>query len=100
MENINFEEIISKGAIIIDVRTKKEFEEGHVKGVLNIPLDEIAKNTDWLLKDAPIIVCCASGSRSKMAKLILNNNGFKEVYNGGICNELGNLKGIGSCKVK
>lgn len=101
MENkaINLEEIISKGAVIIDVRTKEEFDAGHIHGSLNIPLDELGKNLNWLVKDVPIIVCCASGSRSQMAKFILQANNFKEVYNGGAWDSLGNIH-AGGCPVK
>jgi rhodanese-related sulfurtransferase len=102
MENkaINLEEIISKGAVIIDVRTKEEFDAGHIHGSFNIPVSELSKNLNWLVKDVPIVVCCASGARSETAKFILQANNFKEVYNGGAWDDLGNLKGIGSCKVK
>ncbi len=101
MENniINLEDIISKGAVIIDVRTKGEFDSGHIHGSLNIPIDELGKNLSWLVKEVPTVVCCASGSRSEMAKFILQANGFKEVYNGGAWDSLGNIK-VGACPIK
>ena len=97
---MNLEDIIAKGAVIIDVRTKEEFDAGHIHGSFNIPLDELGKNLNWLAVDVPTVVCCASGSRSETAKFILQANGFKEVYYGGAWDDLGSLKGIGSCKVK
>jgi rhodanese-related sulfurtransferase len=53
----------------------------------------------WLIKDVPIIVVCESGSRSAQAKKILEINGYKKVYNGGSCNNLGEIK-AGGCPVK
>lgn len=98
MEN-NFEEIIKKGALIIDVRTKEEFNEGHITGSLNIPLDKISEATSWLLKEVPIILVCASGSRSGLAKDFLDTQGYKEVYNGGAFYSLGNIK-AGGCPIE
>jgi phage shock protein E len=80
---LNIEELLAKGAVIIDVRTEKEFNTGHVSGAVNIPLDKLPKNISKLKRDKPIITCCASGVRSATAKNILRNNGFSEVYNAG-----------------
>jgi rhodanese-related sulfurtransferase len=96
---MDLQEIISKGAVIIDVRTKEEFDQGNIQGSLNIPVDEIGQALAWLAKDVPTVVICASGSRSAMAKLILDSNGFKEVYNGGAWDSLGNIH-TGACPVK
>ncbi len=97
MEEI--EKIIEKGALVIDVRTPAEFEEGHIQGSLNIPLNEIDGAVEWLQKDVPAVLVCASGSRSAVAVQILKANGFEKVYNGGGWNSLGNIK-AGGCPVK
>jgi rhodanese-related sulfurtransferase len=99
MDNINLEKIILQGAVVIDVRTREEFAEGHIKGSLNIPLDEVSQATSWLIKDVPVVTVCASGSRSEVAKKILERSGFEKVYNGGSWNNLGKIK-IGGCSVK
>jgi len=99
MSDRNLEEIIREGAIIIDVRTKKEFNQGHIEGSINIPLDQIADAMSWLQKDIPIIVVCASGQRSKAAKGLLDANKYEKVYNGGAWDSLGNIK-AGGCPVK
>jgi len=75
--------LIANGAVILDVRTREEYASGHVKGSINIPLDMLSQKMKELPKETPIITCCASGMRSASAKSILQNNGFKEVYNGG-----------------
>ncbi|MEO8711558.1 MAG: rhodanese-like domain-containing protein [Parafilimonas sp.] len=79
----DFHELVQKGAIIIDVRTKGEYQTGHIKNSINIPLDVLSSNLSKLKKDKVVICCCASGMRSGSAKNILKSNGFNEVYNGG-----------------
>jgi len=79
---INFNELVAQGAQIIDVRTKGEYDGGHINGSVNIPLQSLQQNLNKLKKDKPIITCCASGMRSSSARGILKNKGF-EVYNGG-----------------
>ncbi|MCZ2222244.1 MAG: rhodanese-like domain-containing protein [Chitinophagales bacterium] len=79
----DYKELISKGAQIIDVRTKEEYRGGNIKGSVNIPLQNLSGNLSKIKKDKPVITCCASGMRSASAKSILKSNGFTEVYNGG-----------------
>jgi len=80
---VDLDELVAKGAIILDVRTKDEYQGGHVKGSINIPLNVLNTNLSKLKKDKPVITCCASGMRSASAKGILKSNGFAEVHNGG-----------------
>jgi len=80
---VNYKELIKNGAQIIDVRSKGEFQGGHLKNSINIPLDTLEINLSKLKKDKPVITCCASGMRSASAKSILKSNGFTEVHNGG-----------------
>ncbi len=71
----------AQGAIEIDVRSPAEFSQGNCPGSINIPVGELASRLDEIPKDRPIIVCCASGGRSGMAKMILTSKGFTNVYN-------------------
>jgi rhodanese-related sulfurtransferase len=80
---INFSELVKNGATIVDVRTKGEYQGGHIKGSINIPLDTLRGSLSKLKKGRPIITCCASGMRSASAKSILKSSGFTEVYNAG-----------------
>jgi phage shock protein E len=82
-QKVNLSELIVNDAIIIDVRTTREFQNGHLKNSLNIPLDKLSASLHKLDKSKPIITCCATGMRSASAKNILKSNGFSEVYNGG-----------------
>ena len=80
---VDYAALIKKGAVIVDVRTKAEYQQGHVKGSLNIPLQSLSDNLSKLKKDKPIITCCASGMRSASARDVLKSKGFVEVHNGG-----------------
>lgn len=81
---IDLGEMIEKGALIVDVRTKSEYQSGHVKGSVNIPLDQLNQMEKKIKdKEKSIITCCASGMRSGAAKGILRSQGFTNVHNGG-----------------
>ena len=80
---VNFAELKAKGAQIVDVRTRQEYQGGHIRGSVNIPLDQLSGGTAKLDKSKPVITCCASGMRSGSAVGILKSKGFSEVYNGG-----------------
>lgn len=79
----DYKQLMQNGATIVDVRTKAEYQGGHIKGSLNIPLNNLSNHYSKLDKTKPVITCCASGMRSAQAKNILQTNGFKEVFNGG-----------------
>ncbi|AKL96602.1 rhodanese domain containing protein [Clostridium aceticum] len=66
----------------MDVRTKEEYYEGHLKGAILIPYDQIEKNIDGLeqYKNKLILVYCRTGRRSNIAVDTLKNSGFTEVY--------------------
>jgi len=98
-DEINLENIIAEGALLIDVRTVGEYKNGHINGSLNVPLSDIEDAMSWLIKDVPIVVVCESGSRSAQAKEILETNGYKKVYNGGSWSNLGEVK-AGGCPIK
>lgn len=76
---------IKKGALIIDVRTPAEYREGHIKGAVNIPYDQIRSRISELGNDKnrDIVLYCRSGRRSGIAKKILEKIGFKNVLNAG-----------------
>ena len=90
-KKVHYAQLLQEGAIILDVRSKGEFEGGHIKGALNIPLDQLRNNFSKLKdKNKPIITCCASGMRSASAKSILISGGYTSVFNGGGWNSLQN----------
>lgn len=73
--------------IILDVRTKEEFEEGHIQGSILIPDYEIEEKAEQVLTDpsATILVYCRSGRRSAEAAKTLAKLGYTDIYDfGGI----------------
>ena len=83
-EKTDYAQLIKDGAVILDVRTKGEFSGGHIRGSVNIAVEQLSSNLHKLKnKSKPIITCCASGSRSAMAKSVLKGRGVADVYNGG-----------------
>ena len=66
--------------VLLDVRSRQEYNEGHLNGAINIPLSEIKMNADkYLNYDDTIITYCQMGSRSKKAVNILNKLGYNNV---------------------
>lgn len=73
---------VSKGGVqFIDVRTPEEFTAGHARSAVNIPLDVLSEKLSTLSKDKPIYVICQTGNRSKKASIVLENNGFTNIFN-------------------
>jgi len=72
--------------IIVDIRDDVSFDEAHIPGAINIPLNELGYRVFSLDKTRDIIVYCFVGVTSQVACQILVNAGFKDVYNvtGGI----------------
>ena len=81
--NSNFEHVI------LDVRTKEEFEEGHIKNAINLPVDNIDKEVGPVINDKNtiILVYCRSGNRSSMALNKLSNLGYTNVKDFGGIND-------------
>jgi NADPH-dependent 2,4-dienoyl-CoA reductase/sulfur reductase-like enzyme/rhodanese-related sulfurtransferase len=74
-------ELVEKGEVIIDVREKAEFENGHIIGAVNIPLSEIRERIDEIPKDRDVYLHCRTGQRSYNAALLLQYLGYQKVYN-------------------
>ena len=81
--NENLATLVNGGAFLVDVRSPGEFAEGNVKGSVNIPLDQVQNQLAKFKDKEYIVVFCRSGNRSGQAKSILEQNGFKNVTNGG-----------------
>ncbi len=76
-------QLLERGAQVVDVRSPAEFRGGHVPGSKNIPLDQIQTRSKELDPSKPVLLCCASGSRSGMAIALLKRQGFTDVHNAG-----------------
>ncbi len=78
------EDFKSRGAIILDVRSKGEYDGGAIPGSKNIPLPNIGSKMKEIKKwNKPVITCCASGMRSASAAGMLNSNGIEAMNGGG-----------------
>lgn len=75
---------------IVDVRTFAEYTESHLEGSINIPLHELPNRLNEFSAKPNIIVCCASGIRSRKAAGLLKQNGI-ECYDGGSWLSLKNI---------
>ena len=81
---VDYATLVKQGAVILDVRTKGEYGGGHIKGSINISVDQLKNNLNRFPdKNKTIITCCASGMRSASAKSILKSHGYTNVHNGG-----------------
>lgn len=79
----DFTKLLAEGAIVLDVRSKGEFDSGHLKGAKHFPLDTLKQQVNQVKKfNKPVITVCRSGARSAAAKNLLNSAGV-EAYNGG-----------------
>ncbi|HHS83514.1 MAG TPA: rhodanese-like domain-containing protein [Gammaproteobacteria bacterium] len=76
---------IHNGALLVDVRTKQEYDAGHLKGALLIPYDQIEQRITEFGEDKnrTIVVYCRSGRRAGVAEQTLHKLGFKNVLNAG-----------------
>lgn len=68
--------------IILDVRTKEEYDNGHIPGAKLFPVQILSTKLAELdkYKDKPVLVYCASGGRSPRAVDTLANNDFENIY--------------------
>ena len=73
------QEALDAGAVLIDVREVKEFEEGAIPGAINLPLRTVAANLEQIPQDQPVVVYCASGFRAALATGALHVLGYENV---------------------
>ena len=83
VEANNIENLLKNKEFLLDVREEYEYQDGHIKGAINLPLREILEKKDTLPKDKDIYVYCRSGHRSADAVNFLKSLGFEKVHNVG-----------------
>ncbi|XOV94784.1 MAG: rhodanese-like domain-containing protein [Bacteroidota bacterium] len=82
--SVDYKALVANGAIILDVRSKGEYAQGHIEGSINVPVEVLHNHlTRFKDKNKTIIACCASGMRSGSAKRMLISQGYTDVHNGG-----------------
>ena len=74
---------LKKGATVIDVRSEAEFQEKHLPGTINIPLDRLGDEIARVApkKEQPLLLHCLSGSRSGAGEATLRKMGYRNVFN-------------------
>jgi CoA-disulfide reductase len=75
------ENLDRQNTLLVDVRTKAEYELGHIEGSINIPVDELRSRLGELPKDKDIVIYCQIGLRGYIATRILMQNGYVKVRN-------------------
>lgn len=79
--------IEEQAPVIVDVRSPQEYEQGHISGAVNVPLDDLRANRTLLdaYKDQPVLLYCRTVNRTGRALWLLEGRGFKMIYalNGG-----------------
>lgn len=81
-KEVSVMEQLQQGGILVDVRTKEEFDGGSIRGAVNIPLYDIESRLEEL-KDKPyVILFCKTGHRAGIAQKMLEKNGINHVTNG------------------
>ena len=81
VEAKDVEILLKNKEFLLDVREEYEYQDGHIKGAINLPLREILSQKDTLPKDRDIYVYCRSGHRSADAVNFLKSLGFEKVHN-------------------
>jgi len=76
-------ELMGAGAVVVDVRTVGEYQNGHIDGVVNIPMDRFAEDIATVApdKDTPLLLHCGSGTRSGMVRRTARRMGYTSVHN-------------------
>ncbi|HVM50157.1 MAG TPA: rhodanese-like domain-containing protein [Candidatus Acidoferrum sp.] len=74
---------LAKGALVIDVRSEAEFQERHLPGAINIPLNRLSAEVSRYAtnKDQPLLLHCLSGARSGMGARTLRRLGYPHAFN-------------------
>ena len=75
--------LLDANAVIVDVRTGREYDSGHIEGVVNIPMDRFKEDIGGVAEDknAPLLLHCASGTRSAIARRMARGMGYTNVHN-------------------
>lgn len=73
--------LVARGALLLDVRTPEEFQQGHLPSAVNVPVQELERRLAEVVSPArDVVVYCRSGRRSKQAADLLKAHGFTAVH--------------------
>lgn len=75
-------QMIDEGKVVVlDVRTKEEYDAGHIPGAQLLPVQVLHEHIDELNENEHYLIVCRSGNRSVQASELLLENGFQHIYN-------------------
>ena len=80
MKSINAAELSAldmEKVLLLDIRSREEFENNGIKGSVNVPFDEISTGLSKLPKDKPVYVLCRTGDLSEEVAEILDDRGYE-----------------------
>ncbi|WP_298342302.1 rhodanese-like domain-containing protein [uncultured Algibacter sp.] len=84
-KNSQIKEFIDRGAVIVDVRTEREWNEGYIPNAIHLPLSELKNNIEEIKKtNKPVIAYCKSGVRSARATKLLKFYKIEAINGGGM----------------
>jgi phage shock protein E len=89
--SVGLKAMLVRGAQVVDVRTRAEFQSHAHPRCINIPLDQLGAWAGELDRTRPVIVCCETGGRSGIGVSVLKRAGFTEVANLGSWRRLPSL---------
>jgi rhodanese-related sulfurtransferase len=75
-----FHELLARGGQLVDVRSPQDFQRSAVPGALNLPLDALSRDHDYLDKHDPVILCGNSPVMCERAAFLLAGRGFSRIY--------------------
>ena len=76
------QQAIAEGAMIVDVRSPGEFAQGHAKGSVNIPVQNVQRSLKKFKPGSTVILCCRSGARAGSVQGIIEAQGCKTINAG------------------
>ena len=86
LDNLDIPQFLEDGAVVIDVRTPQEFDQGHADNSVNIPLAQLPNRLQDIKDlDKTVLLCCRSGMRARSALTMMKGVGI-EAYNVGSWN--------------
>ena len=84
LESDRIEEFLERGAVVVDVRSAREYVQGHFEGAINIPHRDMKQNLHRIGDPSrPVIVYCAIGGRAEIVRRFLLRSGYADVINAG-----------------
>jgi rhodanese-related sulfurtransferase len=74
-------QMVRKGALLVDLRSKREYDERHAEGAVNMSVDELETKMSTLPPTQPVVLYCHTGARAGVATAKLRKQGYKNVHN-------------------